>query len=81
MKKTIDLRRNADGTITAIYGSDRSTFTVEPWYTEAEIYDHAKWEFIMLGVDISHADEMKTEGGTNGTEEDEEREIHDQDEG
>lgn len=83
MKKTIDLRRNADGTVTAVYGTDRTTFTVEPWYSEVEVYDHAKWAFISLGVDIDHANEMKTgiEEETNGTEENQERKIHDQDKG
>ena len=66
MKKAIDLRRNSDGTVTAIFGTDRITFTVEPWYTEAEVFDHAKWALIGLGVNIDDANEMKTEGGING---------------
>lgn len=58
-RKTIDIRRNSDGTVTAVYGTDKKTFAIEPWYTEAEIYEHAKWELIALGVEIDHANELK----------------------
>jgi hypothetical protein len=57
MKKIVDLRRNTDGTITAVYGTDRVSFTVEKWMTEDEILDRAKWELILLGVPIDYVEE------------------------
>lgn len=63
-RKVIDLRYNADGTVTASYGTDRKTFTIEPWMTKDEIYEHAKYELFALGVKINYADDMTSEGGT-----------------
>jgi hypothetical protein len=61
---TFDLRRNNDGTITAIHGKHRASFTAEPWMSETEIVERARWELISLGVaveigpdDIEEADE------------------------
>ena len=59
MKKVIDLHRNADGTITVIYGSGRASFKAEEWMTDEEILDRAKWELISLGVPIDYAEEDK----------------------
>lgn len=60
-RKKIDLRRNADGTITAIYGTDKASFMDEPWYTDEDRQERAKWEFIQLGVAIKYAEEERDE--------------------
>lgn len=52
----VDLKKNADGTITAIYYAGKRrrhySFKDEPWYSDADRYDQALWGFIGLGVRV-----------------------------
>lgn len=52
-KITVDVIRNADGSITAKYGNLRASFMEEPWYTEDEIVDRVRWELVSLGASFS----------------------------
>ena len=50
-----DIRQNADGTITCIYGRNRSTFTPLDHWTHDEILEHCKWELVGLGASLAPA--------------------------